>query len=240
MNLIEFATGNSIALEMFPPTPAKKIIPDWYKEMDLYRAGVDPMDAKQAVESGSTTPLTVKGCPPVLDYLTSGYMLLAHSDTLITPQLPEDKEGIKNWYWRSNAANVSAHSHSQCPIKINGFKNEYFKWSNPWVIKTPKGYSCYFYQPEFFLETRFKFFPGIVDTDGYNSEAVHFPGVILSNEPFVIKAGTPIMVVFPFKREDWSSKARLLTENEKHRINPVYAFLEKGYKTLFHKKKSYQ
>ena len=234
---IEFTTDNKLTELDFKPIPSKKFIPEWYKNMSLHTEGADSFDAKKLVADGSKTTFTIKGCIPVLDYITSGYILIAHADILITPEISEDKES-KTYWWRSNTADIESHNHSQCPIKMNGYKNNYFKIVNPWSIKTPKGYSCLFYQPEYFMETRYKLLPAIVDTDGY-SEPVNFPGIILSNESFMIKAGDPIMAVFPFKRDNWESEIRLKTEEEMKQPNRILAYLERGYKNLFHNKKSY-
>lgn len=234
---IQFTTDNKLAELDFKPIPSKKFIPEWYKNIDLYLDGFETPDAKKLVSTESNTVFTIKGCPPVLDYLTSGYILISHSDILITPELSEDKES-KSYWWRSNASKIEGHGHQQCPIKINNFKNEYFKVINPWSIKTPKGYSCLFYQPEYFMETKYKLFPAIVDTDGYN-EPVNFPGVILSNESFIIKTGDPIMAVFPFKRDNWESEIRMKNDEEMQQPNRITSYLERGYKNLFHNKKSY-
>lgn len=238
---IEFITNNELALEYFPPLPAKKMIPDWYKDMTLDIEGVNGYDAKQMVQEDNKTSYTIKGCVPVLDYLTHGYIIRANADILITPDYSQE-HNMQGFWWKSFGSEVESHTHKQCPIHINNKKNDYFKWMNPFAIKTPKGYSCYFYQPEFFMETKYKLFPAIVDTDNYNIQPIHFPGVILSNESFLIKAGDPIMAVFPFKRESWESEVRLLTDKENKKLqsgNPLYMFYNRAYKKMFHVKKNF-
>ena len=54
------------------------------------------------------------------------------------------------------------------------------KWVNPYVIKTPPGYSVLITQP-FHRESVFTILPGIVDTDKYKSQ-VHFPFVLKDNK----------------------------------------------------------
>jgi hypothetical protein len=218
---------------MFPPVELKKMTPDWYKNLSLNMPGIDSMDAKNMVQGEHQTSFTIKGCIPVLDYVTSGYVLVAHSDILITPEVLEGMP--KNFWWKSNGAKVGAHNFSQCPVKINNTENTYFKITNPWSIETPSGYSCLFYQPEYHMETRFKLFPAIVDTDKYTQE-VHFPGVVLAEKSFIIEAGTPLMVVFPFKRDSWVKTVSL---EEKPKANPLSYFLSRAYKRLCHVKKEY-
>lgn len=239
--IIEFITNNKLALKYFPPVPAKKMLPEWYKNTPLIIEGINPNDAKQMVQENNQTNFTIKGCVPVLDYLTNGYIIRADADILITPENFDNSETAGFW-WKSFGGKLETHTHRQCPIHINNKKNDYFKWVNSFAVKTPKGYSCYFYQPELFMENKFKLFPAIVDTDGYNMQPIHFPGVILTKDSFMIKAGDPIMVVFPFKRDDWQSKIRLFNKKENNQLNagnPIYMFFSRGYKRLFNVKKNF-
>ena len=82
----------------------------------------------------------------------------------------------------------------------------FHKLLNPWIIKTPPGYSCLFLPPMNNSDDRFSIIPGIVDTDTFTSE-INFP-IIINGDKYpvletVIKMGTPIAQVFPFKRESW-------------------------------------
>jgi hypothetical protein len=227
---IKFSTTDKLAFENFPPIPAKKLLPDWYKQLALRP---EKMDAKQLIKNGiSVNSFTIKGCTPVADYLTNGYILRASSDILITPERQAD---IKDFWWVSKHARVGTHVHGQCPIKINNANNVYIKILLDWCIETPKGYSCYFYQPEFFFQDKFRLLPAIVDTDTYKYP-INFPGLVLAEDTFTIAAGTPLMVVFPFKREDWDSEINYLTEE---RLSPVRLYFERGYKKLFHKQKNF-
>jgi hypothetical protein len=81
----------------------------------------------------------------------------------------------------------------------------YPKWTNPYSIKTTKGYSTLFTQP-FHRESVFTIMPGIVDTDIYTAP-VNFP-FVLNDLTFegIIPAGTPIAQVIPFKRDAFKMK----------------------------------
>jgi len=234
---IEFITNNAMALEYFKPVPAKKLMPEWYKKLPLNIEG-GKLDAKIMADTESKTPFGIKACIPVRDYITNGYIITAHSDILITPEYIQETDS-KTFWWRSEGTTIETHGHSQCPVKMHGFKNQYFKFMNAWAIKTPKGYSCLFYQPEYFMENRYQLFPAIVDTDGYDFNPVNFPGVVISNESFMIKAGDPIMAVFPFKRDNWSSNIRAMTKKEMEKPNKFYASFLKSYKNLFWNRKNY-
>ena len=234
---IEFITENSLALN-YPPVPSKKMIPEWYKNMSdhcIDKQYID--DAKYHFENGVSSTKTIKGCVPVLDYLTSGYILRSHSQILITPGMitPE----IQSFWWKSSDTQIDIHNHDQCPIKIDGLKKTYMKFENCWGVKVPEEYSCLFYQPHYFLEKRYHFFPAIVDCDVYHNPIL-FSGYMNTNESFYINPGDPIMAVFPFKRDEWDSSFRLLTEEEKRKPNRLLHYLHTRYKKIFHKKKVYR
>lgn len=225
---IVFISEDKLAQEMFPPVPAKKFMPEWYKNTPFYISGAKPSMA----ELFSDLYLTVKACPPVEDYMKSGYIIRAHADMVVEPVMYED---LHSWIVKSNFIKVNPHPFEQCPVHMGKGKNVYIKLMSPWSVKLPRGYSCYFYQPEFFLENKLRLFPGVVDADDYN-RSVNFPGVVLASEQFTIKAGDPLMVVFPFKRTNWTMRSSFEAQTT---MNPVLAYLEKGYRKLFQKEKRY-
>lgn len=248
--IIEFTTNDPLAMA-FPPVPAKKMIPEWYKEIPAYNIDENLLnDAQFLVENDIVTGKTVKACMPVQDYLTSGYILRNHSQILITPKIEakqaihitDETDIVKNFWWKaaSEAGDLGYHGYRQCPVKIGGVKNNYFKFSNPWKIRVPKGYSCLFYQPQFFFEERFQLFPGIVDCDEFDG-AVLFPGIIKTRESFYVNPGDPLMLVFPFKRDDWNMETKLVSDEEwKKKKSRIFSYMYEGYKTLFHKRKNYK
>lgn len=225
---IQFTCENPAIAEHFPPVPASKMLPEWYKKLPRY---TEKLSAKRVFENEENQDLTVKACVPVMDYVQNGYILRASYDIALQPEMFGEEKG----WWSSSSEKVLSHPHKQCPVRINNHKNAYIKIVNPWTIKTPPGYSCYFYQPDFFLEERYKLFPAIVDTDTFDT-AVNFPGIILSDENLVINAGDPLMAVFPFKRESWEQEITVAETKQ----TAISLFLEYGYKKLFHKPKSFK
>lgn len=237
--LIEFITHDMRQPKLFPPVPVKKCIPEWFKNIPV---DLCPLDAKKLAESGDDTNKTIKACVPVQDYLTSGYVLRNPNDIVIsTERVVDSREEHPKLYeefffYSSQEYSPGSHSNDQCPMAVDGVLKRYIKLTHPWRIKTPPGYSCLFYQPEFFMEDRFKLFPGVVDTDEY-PEIVNFPGFITEKETFVIEAGTPLVVVFPFKRDEWEHEIKV----EPLPVdNPMRAFMFQAYKRIFHKPKSYK
>lgn len=182
--------SNMYNLDIEQPQPASKFIPDWYKNMESYMGG------EKKSNGNGFTPATIKKCMPVFDAITAGYIITLTSDVIVNT-----KNGKQKFDWFS-LGGVDFHPIEQAPD--HPYRNEYPypKWMNPWAIKTPEGYSTLFVQP-FHRESVFTIMPGIVDTDKFDI-AVNFPMVI--NDPKfqgIIRKGTPIAQVIPFKREEW-------------------------------------
>jgi hypothetical protein len=238
MSVIEFIQYGGDIHPDFCPIPAKKLVPEWYKNLSPYVGDKRiTSTAEFFIDNNINTivPKTIKSCIPVQDYICGGYLIKATSDIFFTQE--EDVNGETSWLWSSTNSNLlkcSPHNFVQFPISINDRKNTYIKLQHNIGVKTPKGYSCLFYQPEFFFEERFTLFPAIVDTDVYHNP-VNFPGLITDKEKnFLIEAGTPLMIVFPFKREEWVCKLTKTKEDiQKQFVS------EKWYSKFFHSTKSY-
>jgi hypothetical protein len=192
------------------PIPIKLNIPEWYKKLEH-----------------SLQNLTVKGCMPFLDTLTSGYLLKIPQDFNVRHNVDNKNEegkifkdsfqtfGLHQFSQLLHAKYINLNSglDSHPPKQLEGSplveKNKnlpFYKILNPWKIKTPKGYSCLFLPPLNNSDDRFSIIPGIVDTDTFSNE-INFPIVINGDKyPILettIKKGTPYVQIIPFKREPW-------------------------------------
>lgn len=178
--------------KIFYPEPALKNIPEWYKKTQSF---ID--SPKLKINSGQTNA-TIKKCMPVFDAMTVGYIIKTYIDIYVYKD--ENNDSIYNW---PSLNPISFHEIRQAiehPAE-NGMG--YPKWTNPWSIKTKKGYSCLFLQPMHHPNNFFTILPGIVDTDNYISP-VNFPFTL--NDPNfegLIPAGTPMAQVIPFKRDSF-------------------------------------
>ena len=120
-----------------------------------------------------------------------------------------------------------------------GSKRSYIKFNNQWIIKTPPGYSCLFIQPLEIKNNLFKLFPAIVDTDLYDNN-INFPGFVISKTNFMINAGDPLMMVFPFKRDAWKMEVTAVLDKSKNKFNILSnQFFHNVYRNFFHVKKRY-
>ena len=91
------------------------------------------------------------------------------------------------------------------------------KFQNPWVVKTPPGVSCMFCHPRLNdPDPRFHTLAGVVATDVYPMP-VELPFLVNCKEyagtNFMIRMGTPICLVIPFRREDWKMHVGTLDAN---------------------------
>jgi hypothetical protein len=222
--------------EEFYPKPSSFFIPDWYKEMSSY------MTEKKDLTPGNTTSGTIKKCMPVFDAITAGYILVTSVDVWISKKMSDNGE-IEFYYQWSDSNAVQFHPIEQAPTypKRNGHISSYPKWTNNWSIKTPKGYSTLFTQP-MHRKSPFTILEGIVDTDEY-TPPVNFP-FVLNDISFegLIPAGTPMVQVIPFKRDNWKmelGKEKNILEQTKMAKKLKSRFFD-SYKNQFRKSKVYK
>ena len=230
------------------PTPIKLNIPEWYKKLE------------HSVEN-----LTVKGCMPFLDTLTSGYLLKLPQDFHVRHNVDNKNEkgeefkdsfqtyGLHDQKLLLNAKYINLNSgidiHSLKQVEgsplIEKNKNlPFYKIINPWKIKTPKGYSCLFVPPLNNSDDRFSIIPAIVDTDTYPNE-INFP-IIINGDKYpiletTIKKGTPYVQIIPFKRDSWKMSLKPRKQKEIQNSRLFYSLkLLNIYKDKYWTKKSWK
>lgn len=188
--VIDFLASDEQCAVLIPPAPAGKFIPEWYKTL--------PTEDKSIRDNKGKFGMTAKKCLPMIDAMTHGFIIPLAGDIHIRTN--EDASQIditENQYLKL----TEEHNQNQVGPKFPFKEKHLIKFINPFVIKTPPGYSCMFISPVNHIETRFHVFGGIVDTDKYD-RAVNFPSVWMAcNFDDVLPAGTPIVQVIPFKRD---------------------------------------
>lgn len=199
--IIEFIPATPEIEGVFdPPVPSSSLLPDWYKRQSGYVGGT-----KSILEDGHYNH-TVKQCMPALDSMSSGYIIPLPQDV----EVVNNEDGGYGVRWPSDVfKQISSHSLeqiSEMPLNANMWDPIAWKFHNPWIIKTPPGYSCLFTQPMWHEDLPFRCFSGVVDTDTYHVQAVNFPFVFQNGFRGLLRTGTPMIQVVPFRREDWESK----------------------------------
>jgi len=230
--------------KLFPPEPIKNCLPEWFKNADVAPPGhkLHP-SAKEMLKNPRMRAGTIKKCMPAVDYMTSGYILKNFLDIEFTQEMSEEK-GEEVYIFHNTRLGqpfVDKHVRQQFP-GISKHK-EVMKITGVWGIKTPPGYSSLIYQPFYDLEYRWQFLPAIVDTDSYTNP-VSLPFIFQDIKPghtenYIMEAGTPLVCVFPFKRDEWSGIIHnKLIANDKSRTT-VLTQLHNIYKRFFHNTKRY-
>jgi hypothetical protein len=243
--IIEFISHkNYVDLKEDQPTPIKLNIPEWFKKL-----------------SHSIEKKTIKGCMPFLDSLTSGYLLKIPQDLKITHNKINPNTNQPDGFYRTgqlddqllyaksiNLGKQTPDTHPPDQLEGSPYveKNKklpFYKILNPWIIKTPAGYSCLFVSPLNNSDDRFFIIPAIVDTDTFPNE-INFPIVIngdkYPNLETVLKKGTPYVQIIPFKRDKWKMK---IIGNNTEEMKKGKLFYELSllhiYKNKFWNKKSW-
>lgn len=179
------------------PRPASNHIPQWYKDAKTY---LHPSGKQKLTDDGSPYS-SVKKCIPVWDMMTAGYIMTTPYDIYIkqTPDGPY-------FQWGEMEA-VAFQSMDQTQ------NHPYFRDINyavrivhPWSVKTPKGWSIMVMEPQHHEPGPIICSSGIIDTDKYPLPFNLFLKLRDPNFEGVIEAGTPLVQIIPFKRQDWNSQ----------------------------------
>jgi hypothetical protein len=181
------------------PVPSNRHMPEWFKYLPA------KVNKEEKLENS-----TIKRCAPFLDALTIGWIIPLCADVQIVTN--EDASGV-DYKWLFDKPVIENHSMAQ--VGTDAHPNDQFpkppmKFLNYWMIKVPKGYSVLFTPPLNRADPRFTCFSGIVD-DGYLGtdclEYINFPFFFHEkNFTGVLKAGTPLVQVIPFKTDDMIKK----------------------------------
>jgi hypothetical protein len=225
----EITFTNVLGLDFFPPKPAVKEVPEWYKNTPEYTGN----QGKKI--DGTNTPHTIKKCIPVFDAITAGYILYTQVDIQVS-----QADDLPYYTWSDQGA-ISFHPIEQAPLHPVRNEAPYPKWNNPYAITTPPGYSTLFTAP-MHRESVFTILDGIVDTDTYKAP-VNFPFVLNDVKwEGIIPAGTPMAQVIPFKRESWehkigSDKERIEQDKITRKLKTLFF---NSYKRQFWSRKEYK
>jgi hypothetical protein len=182
------------------PYPAVKQLPQWFTDAIPYSAlSGYPQDNKLHFRNKEANA-TYKKCVPLLDGISSGYIIPLWADVQI-----EQEEGMPEIYWKTDKDIFSLHGPSsrEIPAPV-GYDQIVFKYLNCWIPQTPKGYSCLIISPLGYGDLTFKAIPAIVDTDRSTLELV-FPMWIKQGFEGIVEKGTPMVQIIPFKRDNWTS-----------------------------------
>ena len=172
----------------FPPVINETTWPDWFR---------DPRIAE---------PGTIASCKGIQDLLSTGITFHLWCDYEFYWDAPKQSFTARASDPRFSAESFPYSNTVGCPIAKARPASEanWPKLVNPWHVKTAKGYSSLLIPPLYDADPKYHALPGIVHTDYYH--AVNAVLQINTDEEFVIKAGTPLFQLIPFRRKDNISK----------------------------------
>ena len=235
--IIQFHLAYPKMIKIFPePKPAIADVPEWYKKQPSH------YNNDRSLVNG-VMQLTVKKCQAIFDGMTSGYFLLAPVDIYIDTTDNKTSIEIPEAFRKLNQPILGVHGTSQIseyPLDKDLYLENLLRIHPVWLVSTPKGYSTLF-MPPMHYDLPIQAVPAIIDSDSFYSDGL-LSYFVKKNYKGVIKQGTPIVQVFPFKREKWQSKINedfdtgLLYEQRKN----LRSTFENGYRLKFWKKKQYQ
>jgi hypothetical protein len=196
---IRFRCPPELAGVLPPPIPAVMGIPDWFKAMPA-NAFSDVMQTEQ---------MTVKKCPPFIDAMTFGFLI-----PLVTDLHVENETFTWNLEFPTGA--IASYARSPLDFHDNSqvvgtplFDEDRFivKFINFWTIETPPGYSLLVTHPVNRYDLPFTTLTGLVDTDLYKNDFIHFPAKWRDPEfQGILPKGTPVAQCLPVKRELWTAQ----------------------------------
>lgn len=220
------------------PTPAVKHIPAWYKNQRLYSNGESDF-AKANKKSKFNA--TFKLCTPVVDAITSGYMVTLPADIIVSSNPKSNSyDPYIDWQVSWNVVDVQPQDTlGNYPIPI-GYSSTFFRWHADWIIKTPPGYSLWVTHPSHRHDLPFITINGFVDTDKHPN-SLYLPFFIKEGFEGIIEAGTPIAQIIPIKRDDWKTSVESFNQlNKDLSIDRFKIKLVRGYKYKYWTRKKYE
>ena len=195
------------------PYPATQVVPDWWKAMTPYTKTPDNPEGKKLIVSNRLSNAGPKKCVPMLDAITSGYIIPLWADVQV-----KNEAGNKLITWRTLQQVFLEHGQQAREVETPvGYNEQVFKFMNKWRIITPKGYSCLITAPFGYRQTGVQAIPAVIDTDKSSLEIL--PPVWFANDfEGILEKGTPMVQVIPFKRSDWKAEYSYLKDGEYEKL----------------------
>jgi hypothetical protein len=212
--IIRFEALDEYGWDVAPrPYPATQAIPDWWKAMTPYTKEEDNPEGNKLIIRNLVSNAGPKKCVPMLDAITSGYIIPLWADVQI-----KNVDDSKYVTWRVTQPVFQEHGSQSKEVETPiGYQPQVFKFLNKWRMITPKGYSCLILPPLGYRQTGVQAIPAVIDTDRSSLEIL--PPVWFSEDfEGILEKGTPIVQVIPFKRSDWKAEYSYLKDGEYQKL----------------------
>ena len=182
-------------IDLLPrPQLAKAGLPDWLKQM---APRVDSSLHGRSIR-------TVKQCPPFIDAMSSGFLILLPCDVTVDA-------GRFSWDWALPPLSVPNHPRAplsfHVPEQLSGSplaqgQRSTLKFNSFWTIELEPGWSLLAMHPINREDLPFRLVTGLVDADRFNDAGINFPAIW--NDPDfrgVLPRGTPIAQCLAIRRD---------------------------------------
>lgn len=222
-------------IDLLPqPILARDALPHWLREMSPR--------AQSSVHQRSIR--TVKQCPPFVDAMTHGFMILLPCDVTV-------EGGQFSWNWALPA--LSTHHHPRAPLsfhvpeQIAGSPLAHdarsaIKFNSFWTIELPENWSLMAVHPVNRDDLPFRLVTGMVDADRFNDVGINFPAIWTDTHfTGVLARGTPIAQCYPVRREQPALVCEAMTDERVGRYDELAAQIMAGpgvYRKGFRSKRS--
>jgi hypothetical protein len=235
-NNIEFIAIDKYAFEVCPrPFPASQAIPQWWKDASPYIKSEDNPDGKKIIVNNYESNASFKKCTPMLDMLSSGYIIPLWADVQVTAK----KDGPR-LSWRVHRQVFDVHDGQDVEIP-EGYQKTQFKFLNQWIPKLPSGFSALIMPCPGYPNNPFRPISAIIDYD----KTTHplYPPMYLKNDfEGILEKGTPMFQIIPFKRNNWKSNFSFLQDGQLsiNEDRDIKATIVNNYVKNFWEKKTYK
>lgn len=183
-------------LDLLPrPVPARAALPDWLRAMA----------PREPSELHGRAVRTVKQCPPFVDAMSHGFMVLLPCDVQV------ERGGRFSWQWPLPSLTVQQHPRAplsfHVPAQLRGLPfhdgdTSAIKFNSFWTIELEAGWSLFATHPLNREELPFRTLSGIVDADRFNDAGINFPALWTDLDfEGVLPRGLPIAQCFAVPRQ---------------------------------------
>ena len=175
------------------PVSARSALPDWLRAM--------PATAHSEIHGRDIR--TVKQCPPFVDAMAYGVLILLPCDVIV-------ERGSFSWEWGIPEPATSGHPRAPLSFHVPAqFADAPFakagqaaiKFNSFWTIELDPGWSLFATHPVNRDELPFRTISGLVDADRFYDGGINFPALWTRPEfSGVLKKATPVAQIFAVPR----------------------------------------
>lgn len=176
------------------PIPARSVLPDWLRKM--------PSSAHSDIHGRDIR--TVKQCPPFVDAMAYGVMILLPCDVAVD-------HGAFSWDWDIPAPSTEGHPraplsfHTASQLAGTPFAragDAAIKFNSFWTIECTEGWSLFATHPVNRDDLPFRTITGLVDADRFHDGGINIPATWIKPDfNGVLPMGTPVAQCFAVPRD---------------------------------------